>query len=85
MPAELMNGKPTAMRSLVLGIALACIASQTTAEDDDMPGADFLEFLGSWEEGDQDWLAIALEMAEAEATGETEESPGSAETDNENE
>lgn len=85
MPAELMNGKPTAVRSLILGVALTCIASQTAAQDDDIPGADFLEFLGSWEAGDQDWLAIALEMAEAEATGETEESPGSAETDNENE
>ncbi|MGI9262007.1 MAG: hypothetical protein ACR2QR_08225 [Woeseiaceae bacterium] len=79
-----MSGKTTTVGSLVIGIALTCAGGQATAQDGEIPDADFLEFLGSWEEGDQGWLEIALEMAEAEAMGDTGKPPVSAETDNEN-
>jgi len=33
--------------------------SSTMAMADTPPAGDFLEYLGSWEEGDEDWLAVA--------------------------
>lgn len=47
---------------LRLPVAVACglfiSAGVTVAEDDEMPGMDFLEYLGSWEESDEDWLIL---------------------------
>ena len=31
------------------------------AADDDLPDVEFLEYLGSWEESDEDWLMIDKE------------------------
>ena len=50
-----------------------------------MPDEDLLEFLGNWEEGDQDWLTIALEMVTVEDAEGSGKIPGFAETDDENE
>ena len=47
---------------------VAC-ALPATAADDDQPDMEFLEYLGSWEESDEDWLVLndgVLELANEE-------------------
>ena len=41
---------------LTLG-GLGCLGAQ--AQEDEDPDLDFLEYLGSWQEGDEEWLDIA--------------------------
>ena len=50
-----------------------------------MPDEDLLEFIGNWEEGDQDWLTVALGMATVEDVEGSGEIPESAETKDESE
>ena len=38
------------MTCLLLGMSLAL------ADEEEMPDPDFLEYLGTWEESDEDWL-----------------------------
>ena len=38
----------------VVGMMLGC--SLVLAADEELPELDFLEYLGSWEESDEDWL-----------------------------
>lgn len=54
----------SASRHVLAGVLLiAC--SQLLAADEEMPDTDFLEYLGSWEESDEEWLifeeAVAVE------------------------
>lgn len=45
-----------------LRLAIACIflaGSAVTAGDDELPDIEFLEYLGSWEESDEDWVLIS--------------------------
>lgn len=51
---------------LLLAASLLC-CSLVLAADDEIPDMDFLEYLGSWEESDEEWLIFA------DATGNTEE------------
>lgn len=46
----------TITRALLCGIALC--GGVAVAADDDTPDADFLEYLGIWEESDEDWVII---------------------------
>ena len=48
-----------AMRSLICGLAL-CTAGATAvaATEKEEPEVDFLEYLGMWEESDEDWLIL---------------------------
>lgn len=46
-------------RALLLATALTCAVAAIA--DEDLPDADFLEYLGSWNESDEDWLALAAE------------------------
>ncbi len=78
-----MRGKSTTLGSVIVGFALICVASQGHAGKGDMPSEGLLEFLGSWEEEDEDWLTIALEMAETENAGRSGRSDSSAEADDE--
>jgi len=47
---------------LILLAAVAGMAATAQAQDDE-PDLSFLEYLGSWQEGDEEWLIVA-EMAE---------------------
>jgi hypothetical protein len=85
MLADSVQGKPTTLASVAIGVVLACTATHGLGDEETMPDEDLLEFLASWEEGDQDWLTIALEMATAEDAEGSGKIPGSAETDDENE
>ena len=40
------------------------------ADDDVMPDIEFLEYLGSWEESDEDWVVLAAEAVEQIASEE---------------
>ena len=46
-----------AVRSLICGLAL-CTASVAVAAEKEEPEVDFLEYLGMWEESDEDWLIL---------------------------
>lgn len=52
----------SANRKAALPIALVCsllgYGTDAVAEDDDLPEMEFLEYLGSWEESDEDWLIV---------------------------
>jgi hypothetical protein len=67
---------------LVLGCGLALAA------EDDIPDAEFLEYLGSWEESDEEWLIFENEQT-ADAAGADERSDaapeGEASTETEDE
>ncbi len=62
----------------VLWGLFAC--SGTVAADDDvMPDMEFLEYLGSWEESDEDWVLLAAEAVEQVATEDKRTDPASKE------
>jgi len=48
-----------AIRSLICGLAL-CTAGEASvaATEKEEPDVDFLEYLGMWEESDEDWLIL---------------------------
>ena len=72
-------------RAAVCWLALA--TAMATA-DDDAPDLEFLEYLGSWDESDEDWLLFDEDGEEARAndgaapTDEAPESERSTEQDN---
>jgi hypothetical protein len=47
------SGLPT----LLCGIAL-CASTNAAAEDEEVPDMEFLEYLGLWEETDEDWQLL---------------------------
>lgn len=57
----------SASKPVLLG-ALLLLGGLVQGADDEMPDEDFLEYLGLWEESDEDWL-----MFDAPVTTENEE------------
>ena len=51
--------KPCGFR---LAAVLLLIAATAAAQDDDAPDLAFLEYLGSWQDSDEDWLVVAEQM-----------------------
>ena len=47
------------------------------ADDDAMPDIEFLEYLGSWEESDEDWVLLAAEAVEQVASENERTDPAS--------
>jgi len=45
--------------SIVIALSGICLTSAVQAQDDDAPDLDFLEYLGSWQAEDDEWLVIA--------------------------
>lgn len=41
-------------RAVIVGLLLGC--GLAVAEDEELPDMEFLEYLGSWEGSDEDWL-----------------------------
>ena len=66
---------------LALVVCSLCIAPVALAEDEEaLPEAEFLEYLGMWEETDEDWLVlnearIAEKDERSDPAPEGEESP----------
>lgn len=75
--------KDAVLRVAVLWGLLTCNGI-VVAADEELPDVDFLEYLGSWEESDEDWVLIAEAAAErAAATQErkrTDPAPDSEES-----
>jgi hypothetical protein len=44
---------------------MSVVVSPRVAADDDAPDLDFLAYLGSWQESDEEWLAVAEWEGEA--------------------
>jgi len=44
-------------RALLCALAL-CSGGTAVAAEDEVPDADFLEYLGMWDESDEDWMII---------------------------
>ena len=51
-----------------------CLGAAAVAEDDEATDSEFLEYLGMWEESDEEWL-LHEEMAEAAAEQRTDPAP----------
>ena len=45
-------------RHLVLLTCGLCLGAAAMAEEEPLPDAEFLEYLGMWEETDEDWLLL---------------------------
>ena len=69
--------------------AIAClllVASPVLAEDEDTPDPEFLEYLGFWEESDEDWLLFEEPLtAEIEDTRSEPVPEGEESTENSDE
>lgn len=82
--------RPTTLK-VVLACTLCAFAGFTAANDEELPDVDFLEYLGSWDESDEDWQVvrkadeIRREAAKIERNDPVPESEESTETDDENE
>lgn len=70
-------------RILLTGSLLLC--SLVLAADDEIPDMEFLEYLGSWEESDEEWLifAGAKDNTEEERSDPVPQGEESAEKDDE--
>lgn len=74
----------SAERVLLLACGL-CLGTAALAGEDEAPDGEFLEYLGMWEESDEEWL-LHEEMAEAAAEQRTDPAPeGEESTETEDE
>ena len=48
----------SAALQIVVAFGLCTYGGVVVADDEEMPEIDFLEYLGSWEESDEDWLIL---------------------------
>ena len=67
-----MNMMMSADRTIALVACGLCLGTATMAEEEPLPEADFLEYLGMWQESDEDWLLLE-DMQVAEATTDNDE------------
>lgn len=51
----------SSIRVLIVAAFFATTLGHAADDDDALPDAEFLDYLGSWEESDADWLALAEE------------------------
>jgi hypothetical protein len=69
MSAKYVNAL-TVLRAAFLWALIGC-SGLVVAEDADAPDLEFLEYLGSWEDAEADWVLLAPEAAPEEASNET--------------
>lgn len=68
-------------KTLLCGVALVtAIGALAEAEEDEVPDREFLEYLGMWDESDEEWLLLDEEEAadneeRSDPVPEGEESP----------
>ena len=55
-----------AQSRLILLAVAAGLAASAAAQEDGAPDLSFLEYLGSWQESDEEWLLIAAMEGELE-------------------
>ncbi len=67
-----------AFKVAVLWGLFACCGT-VVADDEVMPDMEFLEYLGSWEESDEDWVLLAADAVEQVASEDKRTDPASKE------
>ncbi len=60
------------LRSLLLAGALLGFSGAAAQADDTLPDAEFLEYLGSWEASDEEWLLVQSAVLRETDTGDDE-------------
>jgi hypothetical protein len=68
-----MSARNTRVFLLVSATLLS--GGNAIAEDDDSPDAEFLEYLGSWEGTDEDWLLFSKDVDAESVEEETRSDP----------
>ena len=58
-PPVLMLADSSQLFRLAIACGLLGTSGVVTAADDELPDVEFLEYLGSWEESDEDWLLVS--------------------------
>jgi hypothetical protein len=65
----------------LMPVAVACgMAGSLPAQESEAPDLSFLEYLGSWEDGDDEWLVVA-ELAETGSADESDDDEAGAADD----
>ena len=82
------RGQPEAAFKVAILWGLLGCSGVVAADDDVVPEMEFLEYLGSWEESDEDWVLFTEAAAEQVASDEKRTDPArkeeeSVETDDE--
>lgn len=74
----------SARRAALIG-SMLMVCGLVLAADEDIPDMEFLEYLGLWEESDEDWLIFDIPMSAEtdERSDPVPEGEESAEKDNE--
>ena len=67
-----------AFKVAILWGLFAC-SDVVAADDEGMPDIEFLEYLGLWEESDEDWVVLAAEAVEQIASEDERTDPASKE------
>jgi len=70
-----MSADRCSARRTAAGILIG-LGAMAAAAQDEPPDMEFLEYLGSWEQGDADWL-----LFEPAVTGDERQDPGTGEDD----
>jgi len=78
-----MSASWSALVRLVLAAGAFVCGAAALASEDELPDAEFLEYLGSWEESDEDWLVVEQinavraeqDPVRTDSAAEAEESP----------
>jgi hypothetical protein len=73
------NRQPEAAFKVAILWGLLGCTGVVTADDEVMPDIEFLEYLGSWEESDEDWVVLAAEAIEQVASEDERSDPASKE------
>lgn len=55
----LMLADSAQLLRVVVVCSLLGLSGGVTAGDDELPDIEFLEYLGSWDESDEDWLLVS--------------------------
>ena len=73
----------------IVACSLFGLSGGVTAGDDELPDVEFLEYLGSWDESDEDWLVVSdvdrvrKELTKDERSDSEQKVEESTETENE--
>ena len=73
------KGQPEVVFTVAILLGLFGCSGIVAADDEVMPDIEFLEYLGSWEESDEDWVLLAAEAVEQVASEEQRTDPASKE------
>lgn len=76
MTAGLLRRAATgrALLRLLVALGVSTAMPGLSVADDEPPDIDFLEYLGSWEESDDEWLLFSDEAEADESSSDAEES-----------